>query len=120
MTRVLALRTEFKAAGTALSVTDFVVSATAQTLAEFPDVNSRTDGVSVWPRRRVHIGLAVALPDGQYDVTLTLAGTIGLVVLVIFLFLRRFVATVPTIRSATSLFEAAIAGNTSAAFSGAR
>jgi len=64
MTRVLALRTEFKAAGTALSVTDFVVSATAQTLAEFPDVNSRTDGVSVWPRRRVHIGLAVALPDG--------------------------------------------------------
>jgi pyruvate dehydrogenase E2 component (dihydrolipoamide acetyltransferase) len=64
MTRVLALRTEFKAAGTALSVTDFVVSATAQTLAEFPDVNSRTDGVSVWPRRRVHMGLAVALPDG--------------------------------------------------------
>jgi pyruvate dehydrogenase E2 component (dihydrolipoamide acetyltransferase) len=64
MTRVLALRAEFKATGTALSVTDFVVSATAQTLAEFPDVNSRTDGVSVWQRRRVHMGLAVALPDG--------------------------------------------------------
>jgi pyruvate dehydrogenase E2 component (dihydrolipoamide acetyltransferase) len=64
VTRLLALRTELKAAGTALSITDFVVSATAQTLAEFPDVNSRTDGVSVWPRRRVHMGLAVALPDG--------------------------------------------------------
>jgi pyruvate dehydrogenase E2 component (dihydrolipoamide acetyltransferase) len=64
MTRVLALRTEFKAAGTALTVTDFIVSATAQTLAEFPDVNSFTDGTSVWPRRRVHMGLAVALPDG--------------------------------------------------------
>ena len=64
MTRVLALRAELKAAGTALSVTDFVVSATAQTLAEFPDVNSRTDGVSVWSRRRVHMGLAVALPEG--------------------------------------------------------
>ncbi len=64
MTRVLALRTEFKAAGTLLTVTDFIVSATAQTLVEFPDVNSRTDGVSVWPRRRVHVGLAVALPDG--------------------------------------------------------
>ena len=64
MTRVLALRAEFKAAGTALSVTDFIVSATAQTLAEFPDVNSRTDGVSVWQRRRVHMGLAVALSDG--------------------------------------------------------
>jgi pyruvate dehydrogenase E2 component (dihydrolipoamide acetyltransferase) len=64
MTRLLALRTELKAAGKALTVTDFIVSAAAQTLVEFPDVNSRTDGVSVWPRRHVHVGLAVALPDG--------------------------------------------------------
>jgi pyruvate dehydrogenase E2 component (dihydrolipoamide acetyltransferase) len=64
MTRVLVLRTELKAAGTALTVTDFIVSAAAQTLVEFPDVNSRTDGVSVWPRRRVHLGLAVSLPGG--------------------------------------------------------
>jgi len=64
MTRLLALRTELKAGGNALTVTDFVVSAAAQTLAEFPDVNSRTDGVLVWPRRRVHVGLAVSLPDG--------------------------------------------------------
>jgi pyruvate dehydrogenase E2 component (dihydrolipoamide acetyltransferase) len=64
MTRLLNLRTELKASGTALTVTDFIVSAAAQTLAEFPDVNSRTDGVSVWPRRRVHVGLAVSLPDG--------------------------------------------------------
>jgi pyruvate dehydrogenase E2 component (dihydrolipoamide acetyltransferase) len=45
-------------------VTDVVLVATAQTLAEFPDVNSRTDGVSVWPRRRVHLGMAIALPAG--------------------------------------------------------
>ncbi|MGD0018834.1 MAG: dihydrolipoamide acetyltransferase family protein [Candidatus Limnocylindrales bacterium] len=64
MTRLLALRTELKAAGDALTVTDFIVSAVAQTLVEFPDVNSRTDGVSVWPRRHVHVGVAVALPDG--------------------------------------------------------
>jgi pyruvate dehydrogenase E2 component (dihydrolipoamide acetyltransferase) len=64
MTRLLALRTELKAGGNALTVTDFVVSAAAQTLAEFPDVNSRTDGVLVWPRRRVHVGLAVSLSDG--------------------------------------------------------
>jgi pyruvate dehydrogenase E2 component (dihydrolipoamide acetyltransferase) len=64
MTRLLSLRTELKAAGTALTVTDFIVSATAQTLAEFPDVNSRTDGISVWPGRGVHMGLAVSLPDG--------------------------------------------------------
>ena len=64
MTALLALRAELKAAGTNLTVTDFVLAATAQTLAEFPDVNSRTDGVSVWPRRRVHLGLAVSLPGG--------------------------------------------------------
>ena len=64
MTRLLTVRTEQKTAGNALTVTDFIVSAAAQTLAEFPDVNSRTDGVSVWPRRRVHVGLAVSLPDG--------------------------------------------------------
>jgi len=64
VTRLLALRSELKAAGTSLTVTDFVLAATAQTLAEFPDVNSRTDGASVWPRRRVHLGLAVSLPGG--------------------------------------------------------
>jgi pyruvate dehydrogenase E2 component (dihydrolipoamide acetyltransferase) len=64
VTGLLAVRAELKAAGTNLTVTDFVLAATAQTLAEFPDVNSRTDGLSVWPRRRVHLGVAVALPGG--------------------------------------------------------
>ncbi len=64
VTRVLALRAELKAAGTSLTVTDFVLAATAQTLAEFSDVNSRTDGVSVFPRRRVHLGVAVSIPAG--------------------------------------------------------
>jgi pyruvate dehydrogenase E2 component (dihydrolipoamide acetyltransferase) len=64
VTRVLALRSELKAAGTSLTVTDFVLAATAQTLAEFGDVNSRTDGVMVWPRRRVHLGVAVSVPGG--------------------------------------------------------
>jgi pyruvate dehydrogenase E2 component (dihydrolipoamide acetyltransferase) len=64
VTRLLALRQELKGAGINLTVTDFVLAATAQTLAEFPDVNSRTDGVSVWPRRRVHLGMAVSLPAG--------------------------------------------------------
>src|SRR5487761_2189409 len=64
VTGLLALRAELKAAGTNLTVTDFVLASTAQTLAEFPDVNSRTDGLSVWPRRRVHLGVAVALPGG--------------------------------------------------------
>ena len=64
VTKLLALRAELKAAGVPLTVTDFVVSAVAHTLVEFPDVNSRTDGVSIWPRRRVHVGIAVSLPAG--------------------------------------------------------
>ena len=64
MTNLLALRGELKTAGTSLTVTDFVLAATADTLAEFPDVNSRTDGVSVWPRSRVHLGMAVSVPAG--------------------------------------------------------
>ncbi len=64
MTKSLALRERLKAAGTNLTVTDFVLAATADTLAEFPDVNSRTDGMSVWPRSRVHLGMAVAVPAG--------------------------------------------------------
>ncbi len=64
VTRVLALRAELKAEGHTLTVTDFVLAATAQTLAEFPDVNSRTDGEVVYPRRRVHLGVAVSVPSG--------------------------------------------------------
>jgi pyruvate dehydrogenase E2 component (dihydrolipoamide acetyltransferase) len=64
VTRVMALRAELKAEGHSLTVTDFVLAATAQTLAEFPDVNSRTDGEKVYPRRRVHLGVAVSVPAG--------------------------------------------------------
>ena len=50
---------------------------------------------------------SVSVRDALHDVTLTLAGTIALVVLVIFLFLRRFVATViPTLSLPVSLVGA--------------
>ena len=62
--RLMALRARLKAAGSSLTVTDFVLAATADTLAEFPDVNARTDGASVWPRSRVHLGMAVSVPSG--------------------------------------------------------
>jgi pyruvate dehydrogenase E2 component (dihydrolipoyllysine-residue acetyltransferase) len=64
MTRVLALRVEARQAGISLSVTDFVVQAVAQSLRDMPEVNSRTDGTSVWLRRRVHLGLAVSVASG--------------------------------------------------------
>lgn len=64
VSQLMALRAELKSEGTPLTVTDFVVMACAQALAEMPLVNSRTDGESVWLRRRVHLGLAVSLPAG--------------------------------------------------------
>ncbi len=64
VTGLLAFRAELKSAGVNLTLTDFVLAAAAQSLAEFPDVNSRTDGQVVWVRHRVHLGVAVSLPEG--------------------------------------------------------
>ncbi len=64
VTRLQAIREELKVAGTHLSITDFVLAAVARSLVDFPDVNARTDGSMVWRRRRIHLGLAVALPGG--------------------------------------------------------
>ncbi len=50
---------------------------------------------------------SVSVRDALHDVSLTMAGTVALVVLVIFLFLRRFVATViPTLSLPVSLVGA--------------
>jgi pyruvate dehydrogenase E2 component (dihydrolipoamide acetyltransferase) len=79
VTGLLALRDELRQAGTHLTVTDFVLGATARSLTDFPDVNARTDGVSVWPRRRVHLGLAVSLPAGLVVPVIRDADRLGLV-----------------------------------------
>jgi len=78
VTRLLALRDELRDRGTRLTVTDFVLAAAAQTLAELPDVNSRTDGRSVWVRRGVHLGVAVALPTGLVVADIHDADRLGL------------------------------------------
>ena len=62
--RLLSLRTDLKSDGRNLSVTDFILAAVAQTLVEFPDLNSRVDGPSVVRHPRVHLGLAVSVPGG--------------------------------------------------------
>jgi pyruvate dehydrogenase E2 component (dihydrolipoamide acetyltransferase) len=64
VTRLVSLRDRLKAEGMALTLTDFVMVAAAQSLVEMPIVNSRTDGEQLWLRRRVHLGLAVAIPNG--------------------------------------------------------
>ncbi|MGH2455440.1 MAG: dihydrolipoamide acetyltransferase family protein [Candidatus Limnocylindria bacterium] len=78
VTRLITLRDELKASGTPLSVTDFVMKATALTLVEMPVVNSRTDGRSLWLRARVHLGLAVSVPDGLVVIVLRDAHRLGL------------------------------------------
>jgi pyruvate dehydrogenase E2 component (dihydrolipoamide acetyltransferase) len=64
MTDLLALRAELKAAGSPISVTDFVHAATVQALGELPLLNASTDGVSVQKPEHVQLGVAVSVPDG--------------------------------------------------------
>ena len=66
MDAVLAHRAERRApqAASLPSVTDYVVAATAKALARHPMANAQVtpDGIAVLPE--IHVGLAVALPDG--------------------------------------------------------
>jgi pyruvate dehydrogenase E2 component (dihydrolipoamide acetyltransferase) len=64
MTGLVALRSEARATGSAITLTDLIHMATVQTLVEFPLVNARTDGRTVWMREGVHLGIAVSVPDG--------------------------------------------------------
>ena len=64
MTDIEAHRAALKRDGIKLSMTDFIISAVARTLVEYPSYNSWTDGKTVRRRLSVHIGLAVALEDG--------------------------------------------------------
>ena len=58
------LRSELKSRGVSYTITDFILKATALALAEFPTVNSITDGESTRWRSRIHLGLAVGLEQG--------------------------------------------------------
>ena len=64
MTAIETVRSELKARSEQVSVTDFLVKAVAETLVEFPDCNSWTDGTTVTPHSGIHVGIAVALEGG--------------------------------------------------------
>ncbi len=64
MTDLFGYRAQLKAAGSKISVTDFVHVAVVQALGEFPMLNASTDGVKVWKHEHVHLGVAVSVPDG--------------------------------------------------------
>jgi pyruvate dehydrogenase E2 component (dihydrolipoamide acetyltransferase) len=64
MTDLLRLRAELKAAGSGISVTDFIHAATVQALGDFPLLNASTDGQVVWKHDHVQLGVAVSVPAG--------------------------------------------------------
>ena len=64
MTALVAFRAELRRDGSPISITDVIHHATAQTLADFPLVNARTDGRQLWRRARVNLGMAVSVPGG--------------------------------------------------------
>ena len=64
MTDLLAYRAQLKAAGSKISVTDFIHVAVVQALGEFPLLNASTDGAQVWKHEHVHLGVAVSVPTG--------------------------------------------------------
>jgi pyruvate dehydrogenase E2 component (dihydrolipoamide acetyltransferase) len=64
MTALVAFRAELRRDGSPISITDVIHYATAQTLADFPLVNARTDGRQLWRRARVNLGMAVSVPGG--------------------------------------------------------
>jgi pyruvate dehydrogenase E2 component (dihydrolipoamide acetyltransferase) len=64
MTGLVALRAELRADASPVTLTDLVHAATVQTLVELPLVNSLTDGTTLWVRERVHLGIAVSVPEG--------------------------------------------------------
>jgi pyruvate dehydrogenase E2 component (dihydrolipoamide acetyltransferase) len=64
MTELVNFRSELKAQGASYTLTDFILKAVALSLAEFPIVNSTTDGKSIRWHSKVHLGLAVNLEQG--------------------------------------------------------
>lgn len=64
MTDLMEFRAGLKAKGLSYSVTDFIMMAVVQSLVEFPDVNSSTDGKSTRWHSQVNLGLAVTINNG--------------------------------------------------------
>lgn len=54
-----------KREGYALTYMTPVVEAVARALKEFPRINASVDGYNIVERKHVHVGMAVALPDGN-------------------------------------------------------
>jgi 2-oxoglutarate dehydrogenase E2 component (dihydrolipoamide succinyltransferase) len=51
--------------GEKITYTPIIIEATAQTLKEYPRVNASVDGYNIIHRRKINIGMATALPNGN-------------------------------------------------------
>jgi len=69
LSRIVAMREREKedyerVHGTKLTITPFFAMAAVEAIREFPVVNSSVDGANIAYKRHVHLGIAVALPEG--------------------------------------------------------
>lgn len=64
MTHRRAHKTEFAQQGVKLTLTPYIVQATAQALRRHPQVNSRWSDAGIVLRQAINLGMAVAIPDG--------------------------------------------------------
>jgi pyruvate dehydrogenase E2 component (dihydrolipoamide acetyltransferase) len=61
---LVAFRESLKAAGVTVSVNDILLKAVARALREVPEVNASWGEDAILRHNEVHVGVAVALPDG--------------------------------------------------------
>ena len=78
VTDLLALRKDLRKQGVQYSVTDFILMASVRSLADFPVVNSTTDGKAVRWHSAVHIGMATSVEDGLVVPVVRDANTLSL------------------------------------------
>lgn len=77
MSSAVKMRASFKERGESVSYNDILLYFTARTLADFPAMNAVSDAESILRKRRVNLGVAVALDAGLIVPTLFDADTMS-------------------------------------------
>ena len=77
MSSAVKIRASFKALGESVSYNDILLYFTARTLADFPAMNAVSDADSILRKKRVNLGVAVALDTGLIVPTLFDADTMS-------------------------------------------
>ncbi|MBL8619626.1 MAG: 2-oxo acid dehydrogenase subunit E2 [Deltaproteobacteria bacterium] len=75
---LVAFREQLKAAGASVSANDILIKACARALVEVPEVNASWGEDAILRHKQVHIGVAVAIPDGLITPVVRDADKIGL------------------------------------------